>query len=247
MEQANQPAVETQSQGQATAQPTNPLSKLFARLSGANQAPATQQAPAASPSNQQAPMESPSMLPEDFFGKLFAPQEPTKQATETKPNNPWEVNQEVLQANFGNLDVNNFIKPEALDAAMRGDKAAFMSIINTAVSMGAMSSYQAAMNNSKQGVELSAKEMQQQLPDYFKKMSLENNLGQDPVLSAPHLQPVVKMVRDAILSKHPKATDADVKEGVMLYFQSIGGEFSPSKQSAKPAQSTNWDDHFAQL
>ena len=251
-------------QSQSTAQqPTSAFGNLMARLGfGSNQqhtAPATnnqQQQPAATPatnSQQQAPQQA-APLPSEFFGKLFTPQEPAQSNTgdnnEGTPPNPWDVSPDTLTKNFGNLDVSQFVKQEDVTAALGGDASAFMNILNTAVKIGAMSAHQASVATTQQGVELSTKNLQQQLPEQMKNFTLENNLGQDPVLSAPHLQPVVKLVKDSILAHYPKATEADIKEGVIAYLQDLGGKFSTQTNNNSQPQATssiNWDEHFKTL
>ena len=253
-----------QQQPQATTpQQGGAFSNLMARLGfGNNQqqttAPATnnqQQQPTGQPatnSQQQAPQQA-APLPSEFFGKLFTPQEPaqsnTKDTKETTPN-PWDVSPDTLTKNFGNLDISQFVKQEDVTAALGGDASAFMNILNTAVKIGAMSAHQASVTTTQQGVEHSAKQLQQQLPEQMKNFTLENNLGQDPVLSAPHLQPVVKLVKDSILAHYPKATEADIKEGVIAYLQDLGGKFSTQTNNNSQPQSTssiNWDEHFKTL
>lgn len=248
-QQAQQPQQPATAQGGAFA-------NLMSRLGfGSNQQTAEPQQPAAQPatnSQQQAPQQA-APLPSEFFGKLFTPQEPaqsnTKDPKETPPN-PWDVSPDTLTKNFGNLDISQFVKQEDVTAALGGDASAFMNILNTAVKIGAMSAHQASVTTTQQGVELSTKKLQQQLPEQMKNFTLENNLGQDPVLSAPHLQPVVKLVKDSILAHYPKATEADIKEGVIAYLQDLGGKFSTQTNNNSQPQATssiNWDEHFKTL
>ena len=253
---------QTPAHSQPTAQqPTSAFGNLMSRLGfSSNQqhtAPATnnqQQQPAATPatnSQQQAPQQA-APLPSEFFGKLFTPQAPAQETNEgkTTPPNPWDVSPDTLTKNFGNLDVSQFVKQEDVTAALGGDASAFMNILNTAVKIGAMSAHQASVTTTQQGVELSTKNLQQQLPEQMKNFTLENNLGQDPVLSAPHLQPVVKLVKDSILAHYPKATEADIKEGVIAYLQDLGGKFSTQTNNNPQPQATssiNWDEHFKTL
>ena len=254
------------SSGGAPAQPASAFGNLMSRLGfGSNQqntAPATnnqQPQPGASPATnsqqadpqQQAPQQA-APLPSEFFAKLFTPQAPAQEPNEgkTTPANPWDVSPDTLTKNFGNLDVSQFVKQEDVTAALGGDASAFMNILNTAVKIGAMSAHQASVTTTQQGVEHSAKQLQQQLPEQMKNFTLENNLGQDPVLSAPHLQPVVKLVKDSILAHYPKATEADIKEGVIAYLQDLGGKFSTQTNNNSQPQSTssiNWDEHFKTL
>ena len=248
-------------QAQPTAQ-GGAFANLMARLGfGSNQQtamPATnnqQQQPTAQPTTdpqQQAPQQA-APLPSEFFGKLFTKQEPAQSNTKDPkepPPNPWDVSPDTLTKNFGNLDISQFVKQEDVTAALGGDASAFMNILNTAVKIGAMSAHQASVATTQQGVELSTKKLQQQLPEQMKNFTLENNLGQDPVLSAPHLQPVVKLVKDSILAHYPKATEADIKEGVIAYLQDLGGKFSTQTNNNSQPQATssiNWDEHFKTL
>ncbi len=249
-------------QSQSTAQqPTSAFGNLMSRLGfGSNQqhtAPATnnqQQQPEATPatnSQQQAPQQA-APLPSEFFGKLFTPQTPAQETNKEKttPVNPWDVSPDSLTKNFGDLDVSRFVKQEDVTAALGGDATAFFNVLNTAVKIGAMSAHQASVLTTQQGVEHSTKQLQQQLPEQMKNFTLENNLGQDPVLSAPHLQPVVKLVKDSILAHYPKATEADIKEGVIAYLQDLGGKFSTQTNNNSQPQATssiNWDEHFKTL
>ena len=243
-------------------QPTSAFGNLMSRLGfGSNQqhtAPATNnqqqqlEATPATNSQQQAPQQA-APLPSEFFGKLFTPQEPAQpntKANKEPTSNPWDVSPDTLTKNFGNLDISQFVKQEDVTAALGGDASAFMNILNTAVKIGAMSAHQASVTTAQQGVELSTKNLQQQLPEQMKNFTLENNLGQDPVLSAPHLQPVVKLVKDSILAHYPKATEADIKEGVIAYLQDLGGKFSTQTNNNSQPQATssiNWDEHFKTL
>ena len=234
------------------------FANLMSRLGfGSNQQPAEPQQPTAQPataqpatnSQQQAPQQA-APLPSEFFGKLFTKQEPAQSNTKVPPANPWDVSPDTLTKNFGNLDISQFVKQEDVTAALGGDASAFMNILNTAVKIGAMSAHQASVTTTQQGVELSTKKLQQQLPEQMKNFTLENNLGQDPVLSAPHLQPVVKLVKDSILAHYPKATEADIKEGVIAYLQDLGGKFSTQTNNNSQPQATssiNWDEHFKTL
>lgn len=248
-------------QAQPTAQGgafANLMSRLGFGSNPQSAAPATnnqQQQPTAQPatnSQQQAPQQA-APLPSEFFGKLFTPQEPAQSNTKDPkepPPNPWDVSPDTLTKNFGNLDISQFVKQEDVTAALGGDASAFMNILNTAVKIGAMSAHQASVATTQQGVELSTKKLQQQLPEQMKNFTLENNLGQDPVLSAPHLQPVVKLVKDSILAHYPKATEADIKEGVIAYLQDLGGKFSTQTNNNSQPQATssiNWDEHFKTL
>lgn len=251
-----------QAQSQPQAQPQGAFGNLLSRLGLGNgnsnsnnqqQAAAPQQQPtqqsAASNSNQQAPQQA-APLPSEFFGKLFTPQAPATPTDKQPAANPWDTSPEALTKNFGNIDVGQFVKPETVTAALGGDHTAFMEVLNNAAKIGAMSAYQASMTNSKQGVELSTTNWQQQLPEQMKHFTLDNNLGQDPVLSAPHLQPVVKLVKDSILASYPKATEADIKEGVLAYLQDLGGKFgTQTNNNTQPKQqsSINWDEHFKTL
>ena len=229
------------------------FANLMSRLGfGSNQQTAEPQQPTAQPttnSQQQAPQQA-APLPSEFFGKLFTPQEPAQSTNKEPTSNPWDVSPDTLTKNFGNLDISQFVKQEDVTAALGGDASAFMNILNTAVKIGAMSAHQASVTTTQQGVELSTKKLQQQLPEQMKNFTLENNLGQDPVLSAPHLQPVVKLVKDSILAHYPKATEADIKEGVIAYLQDLGGKFSTQTNNNSQPQATssiNWDEHFKTL
>ena len=231
------------------------FANLMSRLGfGSNQqtTDTPQQQPTAQPatnSQQQAPQQA-APLPSEFFGKLFTPQEPAQSTNKEPTSNPWDVSPDTLTKNFGNLDISQFVKQEDVTAALGGDASAFMNILNTAVKIGAMSAHQASVTTTQQGVELSTKKLQQQLPEQMKNFTLENNLGQDPVLSAPHLQPVVKLVKDSILAHYPKATEADIKEGVIAYLQDLGGKFSTQTNFNSQPQaisSINWDEHFKTL
>lgn len=248
-------------QAQPTAQ-GGAFANLMARLGfGSNQQttmPATnnqQQQPTAQPATapQQQASQQAAPLPSEFFGKLFTKQEPAQSNNKDPkepPPNPWDVSPDTLTKNFGNLDISQFVKQEDVTAALGGDASAFMNILNTAVKIGAMSAHQASVATTQQGVELSTKQLQQQLPEQMKNFALENTLGQDPVLSAPHLQPVVKLVKDSILAHYPKATEADIKEGVIAYLQDLGGKFSTqTNNNSQPQQtsSINWDEHFKTL
>ena len=249
-----QAPVQSQSTGQ---QPTSAFGNLMARLGfGSNQqhtAPATNNQPQQpeATSQQQAPQQA-APLPSEFFGKLFTPQAPAQETNKEKttPVNPWDVSPDTLTKNFGDLDVSRFVKQEDVTAALGGDATAFFNVLNTAVKIGAMSAHQASVTTTQQGVEHSTKQLQQQLPEQMKNFTLENNLGQDPVLSAPHLQPVVKLVKDSILAHYPKATEADIKEGVIAYLQDLGGKFSTQTNNNSQPQATssiNWDEHFKTL
>ena len=246
----------TYQQPQQPATQGGAFANLMSRLGfGSNQQTTEPQQPTAQPatnSQQQAPQQA-APLPSEFFGKLFTPQEPAQSNSknnEGTPPNPWDVSPDTLTKNFGNLDISQFVKQEDVTAALGGDASAFMNILNTAVKIGAMSAHQASVTTTQQGVELSTKKLQQQLPEQMKNFTLENNLGQDPVLSAPHLQPVVKLVKDSILAHYPKATEADIKEGVIAYLQDLGGKFSTQTNNNSQPQTTssiNWDEHFKTL
>jgi hypothetical protein len=189
--------------------------------------------------------------PEKFFAELFSNNAPSKESTNENDKDPWDVSPETLSSNFGNIDISQYINKETLTNAMSGDPQAFIEVLNTAVKIGAMSAHQASITSTKHGVEHSTKQQQQQLPEQFRNMALENSLGQDPVLSAPHLQPVVKMIKDSILAKYPKATEADIKEGVSMYLQELGGKFSSNSKentsSKESSKSIDWDEHFKNL
>ena len=242
----------------AAQQPTGAFGNLMARLGFGNSQQNT--TPTATNNQQQQPDSNPATnsqqqatpLPSEFFGKLFTPQAPAQETNKEKSAtaNPWEVSPDSLTKNFGDLDVSRFVKQEDVTAALGGDATAFFNVLNTAVKIGAMSAHQASVLTTQQGVEHSAKQLQQQLPEQMKNFTLENNLGQDPVLSAPHLQPVVKLVKDSILAHYPKATEADIKEGVIAYLQDLGGKFSTQTNNNTQPQATssiNWDEHFKTL
>ena len=119
-----------------------------------------------------------------------------------------------------------------------------MEILNTAVKIGAMSTHQATLAAAKTGVDHSATNLQQQLPDVFKKLSLENTVGQDQAISAPHLKPVTKMLSDQLRTTYPKATEAEVQQLVKAFYEDVGANFAPKQTNANtPNQQTavDWD------
>lgn len=171
---------------------------------------------------------------------------PNNSQTATQPTtNHWDVSGEHLGKHFGNLDVTQYIKPELMTSALGGNASDMMKILNTVVQMSAMTSYRQAMLDAKAGVEHSTSGLEGKLPDMFKDMSVNKSLGEDPILSAPLLQPVVQQVRNQIMSTYPQATEADVKEAVVEYLKTVGGFMgSPAQQSTQTQQTSagpDWD------
>ena len=199
--------------------------------------------------------------PATDFGKLFGSQaatgssnvEPTKPAThnsQTPPaaTNHWDTSGEALTGKFGNLDVSSYIKPEQMQAALGGDATEMMAILNTSIKMASMVAYKQAMEDAKSGVSNETTNLTSKLPDMFKDLSISNQFGQDPILSAPEFAPIVDSVRAKVLAAYPRASEAEVKEAVVDYLKGIGSQFGSQQPSTQPQPTSNavdWDKMFA--
>lgn len=226
------------------------FSSILAGLTGSQpsqEAPAQTQ-PSEAPAKTSEPVKV-EQTPAEFFGKLFEHKDEPQKDSKEEAVNPWDVNADTLTKSFGNLDVSSFVNKEDVAAAMGGDADAFMKVLNTAVQIGAMSSHQASVNLTKQGVELSTSKLQQELPNKFKDFSLNSALNQDPVLSSPDLQPIVTKVKDAILKQYPKATEGDIKQGVLAYLSNVANKFGdkPASTNDKETSDIDWESHFKNM
>lgn len=238
-------APQNNSQGTPTA-PVAPKASWFSNLLGKSTAAPAQPATTTAPTTTAEPTEA------QFFADLFAPKtvDPAE-ANKEVPKTPWDVDGDKLSANFGNLDISAYIKPEQITAALGGDATALMEIFNTSTRISAMAAYKQAMTDAKAGVTHAADGLRKSIPQQFKELSVDNNLRQDQAFSAPEIQPLVKEFKDNMLSKYPNATEADIKLGLSKYLTHLGSLFnSPSTPNTSPTQTSNkidWDSEFKSL
>ena len=203
--------------------------------------PAPAAATTAAPGTTPAPVTTPSL--ESVFNGLFA--KTTTAAPADK--NPWEQTPEDLTAQFGGLNVGNYISQEEITKALGGDSASFMNVLNTAVKIGAMTAHTASTNVARRGVDFSAENLQKKLPATVSNMQLEELVGRDKTLSAPALKPVIELVAKQVRDKYPGATNADIAEAARKYLEMAAGMLGanqPTTTEAPASDKIDWEKHF---
>lgn len=148
---------------------------------------------------------------------------------------PWDTSAEALGAKFDGVDFSGVLNPELATKALAGDAAALMQLISQGAQAASMYAVKHSLDTSKLGVEEFGKSFKQTLPSDFKKLSIEQAMVNDPLLSDPLLKPTVDHVANMLYSKFPNASSEDLKTAVQEFLKVQAEKISPKPKQESVA------------
>ena len=192
---------------------------------GGGSAPQQQQTLPSDPNKQQLqpPVAQPTNTeidPAKVWESLFKPKEAPAKPEGGKPaTSSWDTSPEALTAKFDGVNFSSILDPELATKALAGDAASLIQLIGQSAQAASMYAVKSSLDASKSGVEEFGKNFKSTLPNDFKKLSIEQALGADPVLSNPILKPTVELVANQLYSQFPNATTEDLKQAVQAFLK----------------------------
>lgn len=212
--------------------------------------------PSSDPNNPTVPVGTadPATVPLDAFADLWktAPIDPNAPPADNgnyfQNFDPKNVMESARKVNFSNQEVT----PEQAAAIAAGGPEAIKavrSLINASSQQVYGQSAIATASIVQKALEAQAERFKAQLPGLMKNQAVTDSLAtENPIFKNPALQPMVDMARTQILQKFPNATQAEVKEQVVNFFNAMQGALAPKPKvsAADKANETNWDDWISQ-
>ena len=233
--QQGQPGQQGQQQ---VAQPGQPQPGQVQQPAGV-QAPAGSSAPAASPLDA-------------FAGLWQTAQQEQKADPLTAEVIPMGAEQlQALQQRVSTVNFLSGVKPESVAAALGGDQAAFMSVINSAVQAAMLQSVRVNNTMLNAAVNQRTQEIMKALPSNVQQALTANQLRQDlPIFNHPAAAPLLSALEQNLTLNQPGITPAQATQVAKSYLQNFFAEFSgtnPNQQqqtTATPA-GIDWSKMFS--
>lgn len=139
-----------------------------------------------------------------------------------------------LQAMVDKMQFTDGITKEEIDAIKAGgDDAvgAFVNMINRAGRTSFSRAFAASSKLAEQGISRAQERFMKNVPNQVRDMMVENGLNDAVGLTQnPMFKPLVSSVKTQFMKKFPKATPAEVNDGVKKYFDAMEQEFAKGKQ-----------------
>jgi hypothetical protein len=161
-----------------------------------------------------------------------------------------QVDPNAIKQQIGSASFTNDIKPEQLQAAMGGDQAAFMDVLNTVARNAFQASLTMSQNFVEHGVKRGNEHVTGELDSHFRKYQLKNqNIDTDnPALQHPVGQAMVRSIAQQIANANPHMTADQVNRQALesvQEFLKVGGQpfyqQSPGQGGADGGKKdTNW-------
>lgn len=236
--QQGQPGQPGQQGQQQVAQPGQPQPGQVQQPAGV-QAPAGFSAPAASPLDA-------------FAGLWQTAQQEQKADPLTAEVIPMGAEQlQALQQRVSTVNFLSGVKPESVAAALGGDQAAFMSVINSAVQAAMLQSVRVNNTMLNAAVNQRTQEIMKALPSNVQQALTANQLRQDlPIFNHPAAAPLLSALEQNLTLNQPGITPAQATQVAKSYLQNFFAEFSgtnPNQQqqtTATPA-GIDWSKMFS--
>ena len=220
-------------QGQPGQQGQQQVAQPGQQQPGQVQQPAGVQAPAGS--------SAPAASPLDAFAGLWQTQQ---QEQKTDPLTaeviPMGAEQlQALQQRVSNVNFLSGVKPESVAAALGGDQAAFMSVINSAVQAAMLQSVRVNNTMLNAAVNQRTQEIMKALPSNVQQALTANQLRQDlPIFNHPAAAPLLAALEQNLTLNQPGITPAQATQVAKSYLQNFFAEFSGTNPNQQQQTTT---------
>ena len=236
-QQAQQPA-----QNPSQQQPQRPQA---AQGSGG---PAQVQAQQQQPANSQL-QNGQQQNPLDNFMNLLTPKEGSQQQQQQPQSIFGNVPQEQIQQQIKGANFTNGIDQAKVQAALSGDSAAFMEVLNGVAQQAFAASFQASQGMVEHGVSTGRKQLEGSLDSHFKNYMLKQQTpsSDSPALQHPVGKAFLQSISQQIANANPQMSPAEVAKAAEQNFTEFAKMLAPqqqqpSSQSSQPAQ--DWSSVF---
>lgn len=139
-----------------------------------------------------------------------------------------------LQVMVDKMNFTDGITKEEIDAIKAGGEealGAFANMINRAGRSSFTRAFTASSKLAEQGITRAQERFMKGIPNQVRDMMVENGLNDAVGLTQnPMFKPLVSQVKTQFMKKFPKATPAEVNDGVKKYFDAMEAEFAKGKQ-----------------
>lgn len=168
--------------------------------------------------------------PLDPFAKLWdtTPVDPKapKSPEAYKPATAEQIQESVKKADFIGS-----ITPEQLALVTAGGEDATKALMQIVNNVGQQTLAQSTLVSQKlnqQAIESYVKAEVAKLPDAMRQQSAANHLKtENPIFSNPAIKPVMEMVHQQLLGKHPNATDAELTDMTQKWAVGFAADMAP--------------------
>ena len=230
---------------------------IMSLFSGGKPAPAAQQQPGAStvnnPSQQMEGAQSqqianiegkdvasqnspPPKSPLDEFSKLWQPSENNAENSLDGPLFDFDagkIMEASKKANFAQS-----VKPEIMQAALKGDINAFSEILNSVSQQSFAHATIAATKLIEQANTKSSKSMFDKIPHLVKQHMATDSLTQNPLYQHEATRPVLEAVKSQLAQQHPNATASQISEMAIKYMNAAFEVSRPQNGSQQQQKGT---------
>ena len=218
---AANPAAQSQQQQQPGAQP-----------------PAGEQT---APDGQQQQQQTAPASPLDAFAGLWQTQQQQQKAdplsAEVIPMGADQL--QALQQRVSTVNFLSSVKPESIAAALGGDQAAFVSVINSAVQAAMLQSVRVNNTMLNAAVNQRTADIMKALPGNVQQALTSNQLRQDlPIFNHPAAAPMLAALEQNLLTNQPGITPAQASQVARDYLQNFAAELNGGSSKTQ-ATSTN--------
>lgn len=200
---------------------------------GQVQQPAGVQAPAGSAAPAASPLDA-------FAGLWQTAQQEQKADPLTAEVIPMGAEQlQALQQRVSNVNFLSGVKPESVAAALGGDQAAFMSVINSAVQAAMLQSVRVNNTMLNAAVNQRTQEIMKALPSNVQQALTANQLRQDlPIFNHPAAAPLLSALEQNLTLNQPGITPAQATQVAKSYLQNFFAEFSGTNPNQQQQTTT---------
>ena len=146
---------------------------------------------------------------------------------------------QALQQRVSTVNFLSGVKPESVAAALGGDQAAFMSVINSAVQAAMLQSVRVNNTMLNAAVNQRTQEIMKALPSNVQQALTANQLRQDlPIFNHPAAAPVLAALEQNLTLNQPGITPAQATQVAKSYLQNFFAEFSGTNPNQQQQATT---------
>ena len=181
--------------------------------------------------------------PLDNFMNLLTPKEGSQQQQQQPQSIFGNVPQEQIQQQIKSANFTNGIDQAKVQAALSGDSAAFMEVLNGVAQQAFAASFQASQGMVEHGVSTGRKQLEGSLDSHFKNYMLKQQTpsSDSPALQHPVGKAFLQSISQQIANANPQMSPAEVAKAAEQNFTEFAKMLAPqqqqpSSQSSQPAQ-----------
>ncbi len=181
--------------------------------------------------------------PLDNFMNLLTPKEGSQQQQQQPQSIFGNVPQDQIQQQIKSANFTNGIDQAKVQAALSGDSAAFMEVLNGVAQQAFAASFQASQGMVEHGVSTGRKQLEGSLDSHFKNYMLKQQTpsSDSPALQHPVGKAFLQSISQQIANANPQMSPAEVAKAAEQNFTEFAKMLAPqqqqpSSQSSQPAQ-----------